>query len=114
MGKQLFDDTIAFLTELKKYNDRLYTMILTTGDEQLQDIKMKLTGMYDMVDEVRITRDRNKIAHIKQAIADIQPEKTFFIDDRIHMTEADFDTPITIYEMDRKREKNGNGIIHEL
>ncbi len=106
MDKQLFDDTIDFLKILKNHSDKIHTMILTTGDEKLQEIKLRLTGMYDLVDEIRITRDRNKIAHIKKAIADHNPIRTIFIDDRIHMTHADFDTPITILEMDRKGEKS--------
>lgn len=114
MSKQLFDDTKDFLQNLKKYSDKLTVIILTTGDEKLQDIKMQLTGMYDLVDEVRITRDRNKIAHIKKITEELKPQKTFFVDDRIHMTPSDFDFPITIFEMDRKYEKTGENVIHNL
>ncbi len=114
MGKQLFVDTIPWLEELRKYTDVLKVVILTTGDEKLQEIKIDLTGLRNMVDEVVITRNRDKTWEIKKLIEKYNPKKTIFLDDRIHMTEADFDTPIQIIEMDRKGEKSGKGIVHSL
>jgi hypothetical protein len=80
-------------------------VVLTTGDEDFQKLKTHITGVDTLVDEVYVTRSRNKIEHINKLIQKYQPEHTFFIDDRIHMTSADFETPITIYEMDRGRTK---------
>ena len=60
MGKQLFVDTIPWLEELRKYTDVLKVVILTTGDEKLQEIKIDLTGLRDLVNEVVITRNRDK------------------------------------------------------
>lgn len=114
MGKQLFPDTVPWLEDLRKYTDALKVVILTTGDEKLQEIKIDLTGLRDLVDEVVITRNRDKTWEIKKLIEKYNPEKTIFLDDRIHMTEADFDTPIQIIEMDRNREKSGDSIVHSL
>ena len=60
MGKQLFVDTIPWLEELRKYTDVLKVVILTTGDEKLQEIKIDLAGLRDLVNEVVITRNRDK------------------------------------------------------
>ena len=51
---------------------------------------------------------------IKKIIEKYQPEHTYVVDDRIRMTEQDFDTPITLYEMDRSYQKNGTNVIHSL
>ena len=87
---------------------------LLSFSNELQEIKIDLTGLRDLVDEVVITRNRDKTWEIKKLIEKYNPEKTIFLDDRIHMTEADFDTPIQIIEMDRKGEKSGKGIVHSL
>lgn len=100
MGKQLFPDTIDWLRSLKNQK-HLKTVILTTGDEKLQALKIDLTGLRDLVDEVVITRSRDKTEEIKKLIRKYEPQKTIFLDDRIHMSESDFDTPIQIIEMDR-------------
>lgn len=113
MGKQLFVDTLPWLEELQNHKN-LRTVILTTGDEKLQEIKIDLTGLRDLVDEVVITRNRDKTQEIKKLIEKYQPEKTIFLDDRIHMTPSDFDTPIEIIEMDRKGDKSGENIVHRL
>ncbi len=102
IGKQLFPDTVSWLEDLRKYKDALHVVILTTGDEKLQAIKIDLTGMRNFVDEVVITRNRDKTEEIKKLIQKYNPDRTTFLDDRIHMAEADFDTPIQIIEMDRK------------
>lgn len=114
MGKQLFVDTIPWLENLRKYIDILKVVILTTGDEKLQEIKIDLTGLRNMVDEIVITQNRDKTWEIRKLIEKYHPEKTIFLDDRIYMTEEDFDTPIQIIEMDRKWEKSGENIVHSL
>ncbi len=114
MGKQLFSDTITWLEDLRKHKDALEVVILTTWDQKLQEIKIDLTGLRSLVDEVVITRNRDKTEEIKKLIKKYSPEKTIFLDDRIHMTPADFDTPIHIIEMDRKWEKLWAGVVHDL
>ena len=100
MNKQLFDDTLSSLIELQEYDD-VFTVILTTWNESLQHIKTHLTWITNHVDEVYITRDRNKIEHIQNIYKKYQPDYTFFIDDSIHMDQQDFDFPIQIIEMNR-------------
>lgn len=113
MPNQLYDDVVPFFEKLKTYPE-ITTVILTAGDEEFQKIKLEITGIYELVNEVYITRERNKIKHIKHLIKKYKPESTIFVDDRINLTESHFDTPITIYEMDRAHEKNGTHIIHNL
>jgi len=113
MPKQLYNDVVPFFEKLKTYPE-ITTVILTAGDEEFQKLKLEITGMYKLVDEVYVTRERNKIKHIKHLVNKHKPDSTIFVDDRINLTESHFDTPITIYEMDRAREKNGAHIIHGL
>ena len=113
MWQQLFSDVVTFLTKVKE-NSEYMSVILTTGDEDFQKVKVTVTGVDKLVDEVFVTRNRNKTESIKQIIQKYQPEHTIFIDDHINMTEEDFDTPITIYEMNRARTKSGPKIIHSL
>jgi hypothetical protein len=87
---------------------------LTAGDEDFQKLKTHITWIDVLVWEIYITRERNKIKHIKEIIRKYQPEHTFFIDDNIDITVSDFETPITIYEMDRAHKKTWPGIIHSL
>ena len=113
MPNQLFPDVIPFLTKLQTIPE-VASVILTTGDEEFQKLKTHITGVDSLVWEVYITRERNKIKHIKHLIEKYKPESTIFVDDRINLTESHFDIPITIYEMDRAHEKNGTHIIHSL
>ena len=114
MGQQLYPDVIPFLTEIQ-LNESIKTVILTTGDEDFQRLKLAVTGVDTLVHEVFITRNRDKHAHIRTLVEKYQPAMTFFIDDRIgDMKSTDFDFPITIFEMDRKHEKQGENIIHSL
>lgn len=113
LSQQLFPDCVPFFQKIRK-NPHIKTVILTTGDEDFQKLKLSLTWAEKLVDEVIITRNRDKINHIKDIIEKFQPEHTYVIDDRIHMSEEDFDTPITLYEMDRFHQKIGSNIIHSL
>lgn len=113
LPRQLYDDVVEYLLWLQDRSD-ITTVILTTGDEDFQRLKTSLTRVDDLVDEVYITRDRDKIAHIRAIHKKYQPDHTIFVDDRIHMTDEDFDFPITILDMDRSRSKNGKDIIHTL
>ncbi|MBP7806171.1 HAD family hydrolase [Candidatus Gracilibacteria bacterium] len=110
---QLYDDVVPFFIKLREYPE-VASVILTTGDEEFQKLKTHITGVDSLVGEVYITRERNKIKHIKHLIEKYKPESTIFVDDRINLTESHFDIPITIYEMDRAHEKNGTHIIHSL
>ncbi len=110
---QLYDDVVPFFIKLREYPE-VASVILTTGDEEFQKLKTHITGVDSLVWEVYITRERNKIKHIKHLIEKYKPESTIFVDDRINLTESHFDIPITIYEMDRAHEKNGTHIIHSL
>jgi hypothetical protein len=83
----------------------IITVILTTGDEDFQHLKIDITGVDKLVDEVFVTRKRNKAENIREIIKKYQSTHTVFIDDHINITPADFDTPITIYEMDRAQKK---------
>lgn len=113
LPNQLFDDVVPFFIRLREHSEVIST-ILTTWDEDFQKLKVELTWVDTLVDEVVITRNRNKVEHIKNLIKKYSPEHTFFIDDRINFSASEFDTPITIYEMDRWRKKEGPGIIHSL
>lgn len=113
MPNQLYDDVVPFFIKLREYPE-VASVILTTGDEEFQKLKTHITGVDNLVWEVYITRERNKIKHIKHLIEKYKPASTIFVDDRINLTESHFDTPITIYEMDRAWEKNGVHIIHGL
>lgn len=113
LPNQLYDDVVPFFIKLREYTD-VATVILTTGDETFQELKTHITGVDSLVWEIYITRVRNKIKHIKHLIEKYKPESTIFVDDRINFTGSHFDTPITIYEMDRAREKHGTHIIHSL
>ncbi len=104
MPNQLFPDVIPFLTKLQS-TPNVKTVILTAGDELFHEMKVRITGAGKLVNQVVVTRIRNKIEIIRRIIAHYGPESTIFIDDRIHMTPADFDTPITIYDMDRAHTK---------
>lgn len=104
MPKQLFTDVVPFFTKLRQYS-HVKSTILTTGDEDFQKLKVDITGVDELVDEVFVTRKRNKAENIREIIAKYKPEKTIFIDDHINITPSDFDTPITIYDMDRARTK---------
>ena len=111
MPNQLFPDVIPFLTKLQN-TPNVKTVILTAGDELFHEMKVRITGASKLVNQVIVTRIRNKTDIIKRIIAHYEPESTVFVDDRIHMTAADFDTPITIYEMDRTHKKEGEFVIH--
>ncbi len=113
MPNQLFPDVIPFLTKLQN-TPNVKTVILTAGDELFHEMKVRITGASKLVNQVIVTRIRNKTDIIKRIIAHYEPESTVFVDDRIHMTAADFDTPITIYEMDRTHKKEGEFVIHWL
>lgn len=104
MPNQLFPDVVPFLTKLQGISN-VKTVILTAGDELFHEMKVRITGASKLVNQVVVTRIRNKIEIIRRIIAHYEPESTIFVDDRIHMTPADFDTPITIYDMDRARTK---------
>lgn len=105
MPNQLFPDVIPFLTKLQNIPN-VETVILTAGDELFHEMKVRITGASKLVNQVIVTRIRNKTEIIKRIIAHYEPESTIFVDDRIHMmTPNDFDTPITIYDMDRARTK---------
>lgn len=113
MPNQVYDDVVPFFIKLREYS-QVKSTILTTGDEDFQQLKVEITGVDKLVDEVFITRKRNKAENIREIIAKYQPEKTIFIDDHINITPADFETPITIYEMDRARTKEWEFVIHSL
>ncbi len=100
MPNQLYDDVVPFFIKLREHPE-IKTTILTTGDEDFQRLKVDITGVDKLVDEVFITRKRNKAENIREIIQKYQPEHTIFIDDHINITPADFDTPLTIYDMDR-------------
>jgi FMN phosphatase YigB (HAD superfamily) len=114
MPNQLYDDVVPFFIKLREFGDTLKTTILTTGDEDFQNIKVTLTGVDKLVDEIFITRKRNKAENIREIIKKYQPKHTIFVDDHINITPADFDTPITIYDMDRAHKKEGEYVIHGL
>jgi len=113
MPNQLFEDVVPFFIKLREHPE-IQTVILTAGDEDFQKLKTHITWIDVLVWEIYITRERNKIKHIKEIIRKYQPEHTFFIDDNIDITASDFETPITIYEMDRAHKKTWPGIIHSL
>lgn len=113
MPNQLYDDVVPFFIKLREHPE-IKTTILTTGDEDFQHLKVDVTGVDKLVDEIFITRKRNKAENIREIIAKYQPEKTIFIDDHINITPADFETPITIYEMDRGHKKEWEFVIHGL
>lgn len=104
MGQQLFPDVVNFLKGIQQ-NPEYKSVILTTGDEDFQKVKVALTGVDKLVNEVFVTRNRNKTESIKKIIEKYQPEHTIFIDDHINISESDFDASITIYEMDRAHTK---------
>lgn len=113
MPNQLFPDVVPFLTKLQNIPN-IKTVILTAGDELFHEMKVRITGASKLVNQVVVTRIRNKIEIIRRIIAHYEPESTIFVDDRIHMTPADFDTPVTIYDMDRARTKEWEFVIHNL
>ena len=113
MDKQLFDDVVDALERLQ-HDDHVTTVILTTGDEEFQKLKTDVTWVDALVEEVYVTRDRNKIAHIHTLHEKYKPDMTVFLDDRIHMTSDDFDFPIMILDMDRKWEKEGENVVHGM
>ncbi len=113
MPKQLFPDVIPFLTKIAKLPD-ITTIILTAGDEIFHEMKTRITGVSTLVHKVIITRIRDKREITRRIVAHYQPDHTVFVDDRIHMTTDDFDFPITIYDMDRARKKEGEFVIHGL
>lgn len=113
LPNQLYDDVTPFFIKLREYPE-IKTTILTTGDEDFQHLKVDITGADKLVDEVFVTRKRNKAENIREIIQKYQPEHTIFIDDHINITPADFDTPITIYDMNRARTKKWEFVIHEL
>jgi FMN phosphatase YigB (HAD superfamily) len=104
MSEQLYDDVVPFFIKLREHPE-IQTVILTTGDEEFQRIKVHVTGVDSLVDEVFITRKRNKAENIREIIKQYQPMHTIFIDDHINISPEDFDTPITIYEMNRANTK---------
>ena len=113
MDKQIFPDVVSFFQKLRQYQN-IKIVILTAGDEVFQQLKLEITGIGKLVDEVYVTRERNKIKHIKHLIDKYKPDATIFVDDRINLSESHFDTPVTIYEMDRANKKSGDNIIHNL
>ena len=113
MDKQIFPDVIRFFQKLQQ-DQNIKIVILTAGDEVFQQLKLEITGIDKLVDEVYVTRERNKIKHIKHLIDKYKPAATIFVDDRINLSESHFDTPVTIYEMDRANKKSGDNIIHNL
>jgi FMN phosphatase YigB (HAD superfamily) len=113
MSEQLYDDVVPFFIKLREHPE-IQTVILTTGDEEFQRIKVHVTGVDSLVDEVFITRKRNKAENIREIIKQYQPMHTIFIDDHINISPEDFDTPITIYEMNRANTKLWANIIHSL
>lgn len=113
MGQQLFPDVVNFLKGIQQ-NPEYKSVILTTGDEDFQKVKVALTGVDKLVNEVFVTRNRNKTESIKKIIEKYQPEHTIFIDDHINISESDFDASITIYEMDRAHTKEWEFVIHKL
>lgn len=114
MEKQLYPDVVSFFEEIHG-NTEIKTIILTTGDEDFQKLKLSITGVDILVDEVFITRNRDKHTHIRTLVEKYHPAMTFFTDDRIRdMKSTDFDFPITIFEMDRTGEKMGENVIHSL
>lgn len=113
MPNQLFPDVIPFLTKLQTLPN-VKTVILTAGDEIFHEMKVRITGASKLVNQVIVTRIRDKTEIIRRIIAHYEPKNTIFVDDRIHMTSSDFDTHITIYEMDRAHKKEWEFVIHEL
>ena len=85
MPNQLYDDVVPFFIKLREHPE-IKTTILTTGDEDFQHLKVDVTGVDKLVDEIFITRKRNKAENIREIIAKYQPEKTIFIDDHINIT----------------------------
>ncbi len=113
MSEQLYDDVVPFFIKLREFPE-ITPVILTTGDEDFQRLKTHITGIDSLVWEIYITRERNKIKHIKTLIETYNPDKTVFVDDRINLSESHFDAPITIYEMNRAKTKSWANIIHSL
>lgn len=113
MTEQLYDDVVPFFIKLREFPE-ITPVILTTGDEGFQKLKTHITGVDSLVSETYITRERNKIKHIKTLIEKYNPDKTIFVDDRINLSESHFDAPITIYEMNRANTKSWANIIHSL
>ncbi len=113
MPKQLFPDVIPFLKSLQMRKD-ITTVVLTAGDEIFHSMKVKISGVTDLVHQVVVTRIRDKSGMIQRLHAHYQPEHTIVVDDRINMVWTDFDFPITIYEMDRAHKKEWPWIIHKL
>lgn len=113
MPNQLYNDVVPFFIKLREHSE-ITTVILTTGDEDFQKLKTHITWIDSMVWEVYITRERNKIKHIKWLIEKYKPDSTVFIDDRINFTPSHLYAPITIYEMDRAHTKEWESVIHSL
>lgn len=110
---QLYDDVVPFFIKLRKYPE-VASVILTTGDEEFQKLKTHITGVDSLVWEIYITRERNKIKHIKYLIEKYKPDSTVFVDDRINFTPSHLCAPVTVYEMDRARTKEWKFVIHNL
>lgn len=76
MPNQIYDDVVPFFIKLREYS-YVKSTILTTGDEDFQHLKVDITGADKLVDEVFITRKRNKAENIREIITKYQPEKPF-------------------------------------
>ncbi len=110
---QLYDDVVPFFIKLREFPE-ITPVILTTGDEEFQKLKTHITWVDALVDEIYITRERNKIKHINSLIEKYRPGSTVFVDDRMNISDRDFNTDITLYEMDRANTKTWKNIIHAL
>jgi len=96
----LYDDTVEFLKYLKSKNNNVY--ILTWGEKEYQDEKIKASKLYEYIDKVIFAED------LKYTL-DINYENGIFIDDSVRDLEGLYNRNAKqVFRIKRVNGKNSN------
>lgn len=84
LKKFVFDDTHFFLESLKKSGETL--ILLSLGDPQIQEMKVKGSGIHDYFERTFFVSDR-KIHVVQNVLEHHKPEEVWFINDKVQETQ---------------------------
>lgn len=91
----VFDDFFEFI---KNTNEKV--LVLSFWDEYFQNFKIKNSWIIPYINNYILTYSENKLEDIKELYQKYKEEITY-IDDRIFISEEDFNFPVSIIKIDR-------------
>ena len=97
----LYKDSVEFLEYLKSKGHKLY--VITWGEKQYQEEKLKITKIYDYFDEIIYAET------LKYELDNVDYENGIFIDDSVRDLEGLYEKNAKqLYRIKRKNGKNSN------